>query len=225
MAVNKTDEVKRKSLHAAAKLFLEKGYTNSTVRDIAAEAGVGLSAMIRACGSKEDILCELVAFVLEGQFESTHKLIDGITQDKILYYAAECTLQLHMAETSEHIREMYAVSYSLPKSTSIIFHTVTEKLEAIFKEYRPELKTKDFYELEIASAGIIRNFMTVPCDLYFTMERKVARFLETVLLIYRIPEEKIQEAITFVAQFDYPTIANTVVSQMLGYLEQRTQIF
>ena len=223
MTVSKTDEVKRKSLHAAAKLFLSKGYTNSTVRDIAAEAGVGLSAMIRACGSKEDIMCELVAFVLEGQFESTHKLIDGVTQDKILFYAAECTLQLHMAESSEHIREMYAASYSFPKSSTIIYRTITEKLEDIFHAYRPELETKDFYELEIASAGIIRNFMTVPCDLYFTMDRKVARFLETVLLIYRVPDEKIKEAIAFVSQFDYPTIANTVVSQMLGYLEQRTQ--
>ena len=223
MTSNKTDEVKRKSLHAAAKLFLSKGYTNSTVRDIAAEAGVGLSAMIRACGSKEDIMCELVSFVLEGQFESTHKMIDGITQDKILFYAAECTLQLYMAESSEHIREMYAMSYSLPKSSSTIYQTITSKLEEIFKEYRPELETKDFYEYEIASAGIIRNFMTVPCDLYFTMERKVARYLETALLIYRIPEEKIKEAIAFVSQFDYPTIANTVVSQMLGYLEQRTQ--
>ena len=51
MTVNKTDEVKRKSLHAAAKLFLSKGYTNSTVRDIAAEAGVGLSGMTVEAGT------------------------------------------------------------------------------------------------------------------------------------------------------------------------------
>lgn len=222
MAISKTQANKHKCLHAAAKLFLAKGYTESTVRDIADEAGINLSAMIRACGSKEDILCELVAYVLEGQFKSVERILDGITDDKILFYAAETTLQLYMAESSEHIREMYSVSYSLPKTSSIIYHAITHKLEDIFKEHLPDLETKDFYEYEIASAGIMRNFMTVPCDMYFTMERKIARFLETTFLVYRVPDEKINEAIEFVSKFDYPTIAQNVISNMIAYLESQT---
>lgn len=222
MAVSKTENMKSKCLHAAAKLFLSKGYTSSTVREIAQEAGVNVSAMIRSCGSKEDLLCELVAYVLEGQFQSTKQILTGITDDKILFYAAETTLQLYMAESSEHIRELYSVAYSLPKSAAIIYYAVTEKLEDIFKEHLPHLETKDFYEYEIASAGIMRNFMTVPCDMYFTMERKVARFLETTFLVYRVPEEKIAEAIEFVSRFDFPTIAESVISHMLGYLESQT---
>ncbi len=222
MAISKTEEIKSKSLHAAAKLFLSKGYTESTVREIAEEAGISVSAMIRACGSKEDIVCDLVAYVLEGQFKSTERMLAEITDDKILFYAAETTLQLYMAESSEHMREMYSVSYSLPKSASIIYHEITRKLETIFREHLPHLETKDFYEYEIASAGIMRNFMTVPCDMYFTMERKVARFLETTFLVYRVPDEKIKEAIDFVSRFDYPAIAEEVISHMLEYLESQT---
>ncbi len=222
MGANNAETVKSKCLHAAAKLFLSKGYTSSTVREIAKEAGVNVGAMIRACGSKEDIVCELVGFVLDGQFKATERMLAEITDDKVLFYAAETTLQLYMAESSEHMREMYSVSYSLPKSASIIYQEITRKLEMIFKEHLPQLDTKDFYEYEIASAGVMRNFMTVPCDMYFTMERKVARFLETTFLIYRVPDEKIREAIDFVGRFDYPTIAEKVVSHMLGYLESRT---
>ncbi len=222
MASSKTEANKSKCLHAAAKLFLSKGYTESTVREMAEEAGINVSAMIRACGSKEDILCELVAYVLEGQFKSVEQMLKGVTEDKILFYAAETTLQLYMAESSEHIREMYSVSYSLPKSSGIIYHAITGKLEEIFKEHLPHLETKDFYEYEIASAGIMRNFMTVPCDMYFTMERKVARFLETTFLVYRVPDAKINEAIEFVSKFDYPSIAQNVISNMLSYLESQT---
>ena len=222
MAISKTEDIKRKSLHAAAKLFLSRGYANSTVREIAQEAGVSLSAMVRACGTKEDIVCDLVAYVLEGQFKAAEAMLAGITDDKILFYAAETTLQLYMAESSGHIREMYSVSYSLPKSAAIIYREITKKLEIIFGEHLPQLKTKDFYEYEIASAGIMRNFITVPCDMYFTMEHKVARFLETTFLVYRIPEEKIKEAIKFVSRFDYPAIAKNVISQMLEYLENQT---
>ena len=222
VAMIKTETIKSKSLHAAAKLFLSKGYTESTVREIAEEAGVNVSAMIRACGSKEDILCELVAYVLEGQFGAAARLLEGITEDKILFYAAETTLQLYMAESSEHIREIYSVSYSLSKSSAIIYQAITSKLENIFKEHLPHLETKDFYEYEIASAGIMRNFMTVPCNMYFTMERKVARYLETTFLVYRVPDAKIKEAIDFVTKFDYPSIAQNVVENMLSYLESQT---
>ena len=142
--------------------------------------------------------------------------------DKILFYAFETTLQLFMAESSEHMREMYNVSYSLPNSSNIIFNTITGKLEEIFKEHLPHLETKDFYELEIASAGIMRNFMSVPCNMYFTMERKLRRFLETTFLIYRVSDEKINEAIEFVSKYDFKMISQGVLERMLKYLEDRT---
>ncbi len=222
MTISKTDEIKSKCFHAAAKMFLSKGYADSTVREIAQTAGVSLGAMVRACGTKEDIVCELVSYVLNGQFMAVENMLAGITDDKILFYAAETTLQLYMAESSEHMREMYSVSYSLPKSATIIYREITTKLEEIFGEHLPQLETKDFYEYEIASAGIMRNFITVPCDMYFTMERKIARFLETTFLVYRVSDEKIKEAIEFVSGFDYPAIAEKVISQMLEYLESQT---
>lgn len=217
----KKEETKSKILHTAAKMFLEKGYNYTTMNELAKNAGITYGELFRVGVDKENILCELVAYVLEGQFESTKKLLEGITDDKILFYAAETTLQLYMAESSEHMREMYNVSYSLPHSAQIIFKTITGKLEEIFKDYLPELETKDFYELEIASAGIMRNFMSVPCNMYFTMDRKVRRFLETTFLVYRVSDEKINEAIDFVSKFDFKEIASQVIDKMLSYLESK----
>jgi hypothetical protein len=167
-------------------------------------------------------LAELVAYVLEGQFAATEQLVRGKTEDKILFYAAETVLQLYMAESHEHIREMYAVSYSLSETSSIIYETITQKLEHIFSEHLPELTTKDFYCLELASGGIMRSFMTVPCDMFFTMDMKVRAFLQTTFRVYLVPEEKIEEAIRFVSQFDFKSIAQDVIDHMLGYLESKT---
>lgn len=208
-------------LHSAAKLFLQKGYRNTSMNELANDAKVSYGELFRIMKDKENIMCDLVAYVLEGQFESTSKLLDGKTDDKLLFYACETVLQLHMAESSEHIRELYTVSYSLPKSSQIIYNTITHKLEDIFKEYLPQLETKDFFELEIASAGIMRNFITVPCTMYFTMDRKVRRFLETTFLVYRVSDEKIDEAIKFVSQFDFKKIAADVIKSLLSYLETR----
>ena len=221
MVNEKKTNVRSKILHAAAKLFLSGGYTQATMRAIAKEADVNIGSVMFALKSKEYILCELVSFVLEGQFTATERLLKDKTQDKVLFYAAETTLQLYMAESSEHMREMYNVSYSLPHSAQIVYQTITGKLENIFRPYLPHLETKDFYEREIASAGIMRNFMSVPCDMYFTMERKVQSFLRTTFLVYEVPEEKIREAIEFVSQFDYSTIAQGVIDNMLAFLESK----
>ena len=212
--------VKSKILYAAAKLFLTIGYEAATVVKIADEAEVNRGSVIYAFKTKENIICELVSYVLEGQFKATESFLKGITDDKILFYAAETTLQLYMAESSEQVRGIYNAAYSLPNSANIIYHTITQKLEEIFKEYLPTWETKDFYEREIASAGVMRNHMSVPCDIYFTMDRKVQSFLESTFLLYRVPDEKIKEAIEFVKKFDWEVMAQQVINNMLSYLEQ-----
>ena len=221
--IHKRQEIVRsKVLHAAAKLFLNKGYVNSTLRQIATLAEVNYGSMMFAFRSKEEILSELVGFVLEGQFEATEKLLTGKTEDKILFYAAETSLQLYMAESSEHIRELYSLSYSQEASSNTIYNKITLKLAEIFKEQYPDYTPADFYEKELASAGIMRNFMTRPCDVYFTMDRKLRAFLENTFLLYELPRSKIEEAISFAKQFDWITISQEVIANMLSYLESKT---
>ena len=221
-SVEETENLRKSVLHAAAKLFLTQGYSSTSVREISELSGISSNAIFYEMKNKEEILCELVKYVLEGQFEAAKKMVNGKTEDKILFYAAETTLQLYIAESSEHMRELYNSSYSMSNTSDVIQHTITGKLEHIFKEHLPDLETKDFYELEIASGGIMRGFMTIPCDMYFTMDRKVRRFIETTFLVYRVPQSKIDEAIEFVSQFDYPALAQNTIDNMLAYLESRT---
>lgn len=215
------DLLKKRILFAAAQSFLENGYAATTVKKIAAKAETNTGSLQNLFKSKEDILCGIVNFVLEEQFNATTRFLDGKTDDKILFYAAETTLQLYMAESNENIREIYAAAYSLPKTMEIIQDTITGKLEYIFKEHLPELETKDFFKLEIASGGIMRSFMTLPCNIWFRMNDKVESFLTSTFRVYQVPEEKIKEAIEFVSQFDYPKLAEETVGSMLTFLESK----
>lgn len=218
-----TEQIQKKVLMVSANLFLQNGFYRTTIQEIADEAHLSKSILMYMFKSKEDILCKLVGYVLDGQFSMTKKFLEGKTEDKILFYAAETTLQLYMAESSESVRDLYAAAYSLPKTSDMIQHTITGKLEVIFREHLPHLETKDFYELEIASGGIMRGFMARPCDMYFTMQRKVRRFLETTFLVYQVPREKIEEAIAFVSQFDYDALALAAIDSLLRYLSVQMQ--
>ena len=116
------------------------------MRKIAEKSGVDINAMIRIFGNKENILCQLVEYVLEGQFSATEQFLKDVTDDPLLFYAAETTLQLYMAESGEQIRDLYSAAYSMPESSALIMRKITEKLEQLFKAYQPDLETKDFYE-------------------------------------------------------------------------------
>lgn len=48
-----TQEVRRLIVEAATQLFAERGYTQTTMRDVAATAGIGLSVLYRQFSSKE----------------------------------------------------------------------------------------------------------------------------------------------------------------------------
>ncbi len=213
--------VKTKVLQTAIKMFLENGYKKTTMRDIASQSKVNYGSLMFAFKNKEALVCELVGYVIDCQFEVVSNYLKNITEDKILQYAVETSLQLHIANMNEQMKEMYIVSYSMANSSQVIYNNITKKLQHIFKEQLPTLEEKDFYELEIAAAGIMRNFLTIDCDKYFTINRKINRFLETTFLIYRVNDNKIKEVLGFIKQIDFENLAKLTLSKILGYIESR----
>lgn len=210
-----------KILHSAAVLFLEKGFQKTTIVDIAKHAGVNRGSVVFAITNKENLLKMLVEYVLDGQFEASKALVAGKTEDTVLYYAAECALQLCMAESSEQMREIYASAYSLPTTSELIYTRCTVRLKPLFQEYNPTWDTSDFYECEIASGSIIRGYMAKHCDVYFTIEKKIRAYLKHALALYHVPEEKVEEAIRFVSAIDFGTVAKETIGNLLSYLEKR----
>ena len=169
--------------------------------------------------SKENILADLVTYVLHGQFDFTRQLLHGVTEDKILYWAAVTTLRLHMAESNKAIRELYVAAYSMPRPSAVIYRYIAEKLQDFFQPNFPAYEAKDFYELEIASGGVIRSFMSVPCDMYFDISRKIRRYLETSFRLYKLPEEKAAEAFSFVSSIDFTTATHQLIDLLLKQIE------
>lgn len=221
----KTSEIslstKDQILHSAAVLLLEKGYQKTTIVDIAKHAGVNRGSVVFAITNKENLLKMLVEYVLDGQFEASKALLAGKTEDTVLYYAAECALQLCMAESSEQIREIYAAAYTMPITSELIYTRCTARLQPLFQAYNPTWETSDFYECEIASGSIIRGYMAKHCDFYFTIEKKVRAYIKHSLALYHVPEEKVEEAIRFVSAIDFNRVAKETIENLLSYLEKR----
>ena len=208
----------QKVLRAAVALFLEKGYTRTTTGEIAKAAGIGQSSFFHVFPSKEALLLELVKRMFGGQFDLAGQYSG--TEDHVFLYAVETSLQLHIAELTEPLRELYVVGYSLPTTSAYIYHSTAKRLQTIFGAYLPDAQPKDFYEMEIASASIMRGFMSVPCDLYFTPEAKITRFLECSLKLYDVPKEKRAAITAAVLQMDLHAMAAGIIQQTVQQAEK-----
>lgn len=207
----------QKMLRAAVALFLEKGFEKTTTAEITKSVGMAQSSFFRAFPSKEALLLELVRRMFSGQFA----LAEGHSgEDPVFLYAVETAIQLHITNLTPQLRELYVAAYSLPTTSAFIYQSTAGRLKEIFSAYVPGAEMKDFYEMEIASAGIMRSFMSVPCDLYFTIDAKISRFLDCSLKIYNIPEPKRAAIIAAVLKMDLHTMAAGIIQKTIREAEE-----
>lgn len=176
----------QKMLRSAINCFLKNGYEGATTAEIAKGAGMTPSSFFRAYPSKEALLLELVRWIFVGQYDLAQQ-VSG-SKDPMLVCAVEGALEMYTAELNEQLRELYVMAYSLPSTSMYIYRVMSERLFRVFSTFQPEAKARDFYELEIASAGMIRGYMSVPCDMYFSIEDKIERFLDCALKLYNVEE-------------------------------------
>ena len=207
----------QKMLRAAVTQFLQKGYEGATTAEIARGAGMTPSSFFRAYSSKEALLLEFVKWIFVGQYDLAQK-ISG-SDDPMVVCAVEGALELHTAELSEQLRELYVAAYSLPTTSMYIYRVMSERLFTVFSQLQPDAKAKDFYEMEIASASMIRGYMAVPCDMYFTIEDKITRFLDCVLKLYNVEESGRKEIIATTLSMDLHATAVDIVRTTVEKVE------
>lgn len=212
----------QKMLRSAATQFLEKGYECATTAEIARNAGMTPSSFFRAYPSKEAILLEFVKWIFVGQYDLAQK-ISG-SDDPMIVCAVEAGLELHTAELTEQLRELYVAAYSLPTTSTYIYKVMSERLYQVFKHLQPNAQAKDVYEMEIASASMIRGYMAVPCDMYFTIEAKIIRFLDCALKLYNTDAAERKRIIDFTLSMDLKSIAEKIVSETIKKVENGEEI-
>lgn len=218
-----TKEIYKSVLTAATALFIDKGFERTTVMDISRLSGVPKSKILYEMKSKEEILGMLVTKFLDGVTEASDSVAAKLTDDKLLIVMANEVLQIYMAEMSEDMRNLYLAGYSMPKTSEAVLKRRSEILYKHFGNVFLSFALKDFYELEIASMGIMRAYMSLPCDMYFTLEAKRERLVTTMLKIYDISNEKIKQVLEFIEKIDFEAVAKKAVESVFDELEIKTK--
>ncbi len=129
MSESITSNRKTQILSIAAKLFKDKGYEATSMRDIANEMGIEAASLYHHIKSKEEILLDIC-------FEMAQKFNDAIKEVNDIYFNAEEKLKMAI---KNHV---YIMTSNIEKS-AVFINEWRSLPEPFFSEYR---QLRDEYE-------------------------------------------------------------------------------
>ena len=211
---------KKRILTVCVRLFLEKGYKRSTLAEIIKKADVSCSTFQNIFRAKDGVLTELVEFMFSNQFAMARDEA-GAKLPPVYVYAVETAIQMTLTELNENLREIYIEAYTEKEASEYILRETAKELHGIFGSYLPDATERDFYNMEIGSASIMRGYMAHPCDEELTLEKKLRLFLTMSLRAYNVPKEEVEQVIRFVEGLDIRAIAEQVMQKLFKALAMR----
>ena len=211
---------KKRILTVCVRLFLEKGYRRTTLAEIIEKAEVSYSTFQNIFRAKDGVLTELVEFMFSNQFAMARSMT-GAQLPPVYTYAVETAIQMTLTELNENLREIYIEAYTQKEASDYIFRETAKELYQIFGPYQPGRTARDFYDMEIGSASIMRGDMAHPCDAELTLEKKLRTFLTMSLRSYHVPEDEIKKAVDFIGGMDIRAVSERVMHELFKALAMR----
>ena len=185
--------------------------------DIIREADVSISTFQNIFRSKDGVLLDLTEEMFSNQYDLAQQ-VAGKDASPVLLFAIETSIQLTLTELNDNLREIYVAAYSCDRSSECIFQNTAQKLYELFGLYQPECALSDFYEMEIGTAGIMRNYMTMKCNKYFTLSQKLENYLKLCLRAYCIPRSEIDAVIADIQNLNIKAISEQVMQELFTRL-------
>lgn len=209
---------KKRILSVCVKMFIEKGFKETTMLDIIRGADVAAGTFQNIFRTKDGVLSSLTEFMFKNQFGIARGMSENV-ENPAFVYAAETAIQLAITELNENIREIYIEVYTQPKLYEYVYENTSTEISKFFAKYNPDWKESDFYESALGSGGMMRAFMTRKCDKYFTLKRKIERFLNMAFDVYHVSKEDKKDAIARIAAMDIVGASNAVLKKLYAALE------
>lgn len=218
--VNK-EKTKDKIIRVSTRMFLEHGYTASTVKMVCDELEISKGNYTFYFSSKDDILAVLTDWLCKFQW----KLIKDEADDGMSSLLALCFELMSMAaacEESEVAKDFFISTYQSPKCLEIIHNNDTARAKEVFAEYCPEWTDEQFREAEILVAGIEHATLNA-IDKTVSLESRISGALNAIMMIYSVPENIRKAEIDKVLSMDYRSIGKRIFTEFKEFVEQKNE--
>ena len=126
--LNPFTEAQISVVRATIKLFLQNGYSRTSLKMIEKDSGVKVGNITYYFHSKEDLLKVLVEELMDYHANIIDEIHDK-NGDKLFAYAMEITAQIALCENNHSAWDLYSSAYNLPQTYEIIKGWAAEKTD------------------------------------------------------------------------------------------------
>ena len=214
----KKEKTKDKIIRVSTRMFLEHGYSATTVQLICSELEISKGNFTFYFPSKEDVLALLTDWLCKFQWKMINAEIDDGASSLL---AVCCELMVMAAVCEENVvaKDFFISAYQSQKCLEIIHNNDIIRAKEVFAEYCSEWTDEQFREAEILVAGIEHATLNA-IDKSVPLETRISGALNTIMTIYNVPEEIRKIKIEKVLSMDYRSIGKRIFKEFKEYVEQ-----
>lgn len=212
------NETKNAIIRVAIEMFLERGFTNTSARAIAAELGISTGNITFYFPSKEHLLMVLVEMLCDSQWSMLEQQADE-EETALMAFCMETMTVAAACEQNEIARDLFLSVFQSELCRNLLRENHVARAERIFSEYCGDWTHQQFRIAEILVMGI-QYAVIIPTDVEIPLSERIAGALNQILSIYGVPENNRAEKIRRILALDYNDIRQRVREGSLRYVDQ-----
>ena len=218
---SKINTTKLEVIRVATRMFLEKGYTDTSIRAISKELGISSGHVMFYFPAKEHLLAVLVEMLCDFQWQML-KVHVNEGKTSLMAICLELMSMAAICEESEIARDFYIAAYTHPITLEIIRKSDTQRAKDVFDEYCSDWKDADFKEAETLVSGIeYATLMTTESS--SSLDVRIAGALNGIMTIYNVPKDVRSRKIASVLAMDYRKIGQSILTEFKEYIEEANE--
>lgn len=220
--VPKSTILKSRIIQVATSGFLEHGYSNTSIKSIADALDISPGSITFHFPSKEHLLAELVALLCQFQWQ----LIDETVEEgktTLLAMCLELTAMAAICEEDEIARDFFLSAYTHPMTLDVIQKNDKERAKMILCEEQ----CVDWSEERLSKVGAlvsgIEYATLAETECAPPLETRIGGGIDTILILYGIPEEIRQTKIQKALSTDYRALGRRILKEFKEYIENTNE--
>ena len=215
-------ETRLQIVRLGAKLFIEDGYSKTTMKRISRELDLSPGNITFYFPTKDHLL----AVLINELFDFQNLMIEKVAEDgksSLFAYCLEFVAIAAACAESEVARDFYTSAYSSPYTLDLIRKNDTQKTKAVFGEFCKSFSEVDWVATENIASGIEYGTIMASektAELHLTIEKA----LDSILCLYSVPENLRAQNINRVLSLDYRTLGKRILCEFREYIDQTNKI-
>ena len=222
MARRRVNTTRYEIIQTATTLFLEKGFSATPPKLICDTLGISTGNMTYYFPTKEHLLAELVEMLCSFQGQTIENMVQEEGKTSLLAVCLELATMSAVSEESEVTKDLFVSAYSSPMCLEIIRRNDAKRSRIIYKEFCLDWTEQQFVEAETLVSGIEYATLMTTGD-SSPLEVRIAGALNSILMIYDVPEQLRKQKISKALTIDYRTHGRYVLEKFIEFVEQTNE--